>query len=109
MDVEAFGIQNTMLQEMQQMQNIVRQGTAIEPHSANGNINFTDTLRATVNNINQQQNVAADMTAAFDAGEQDDLVGTMVASQKASLSFSALMQVRNKLMTGFDEVMRMSF
>jgi flagellar hook-basal body complex protein FliE len=34
-------------------------------------------------------------------------VGAMVASQKAGLSFSALMQVRNKLMTGFDDIMRM--
>ncbi len=36
-----------------------------------------------------------------------ELVGAMVASQKAGLSFSALMQVRNKLMTGFDDIMRM--
>jgi flagellar hook-basal body complex protein FliE len=31
----------------------------------------------------------------------------MEASQKAGLSFSSLMQVRNKLMTGFDDIMRM--
>ncbi|MGL5186469.1 MAG: flagellar hook-basal body complex protein FliE, partial [Plesiomonas shigelloides] len=36
-----------------------------------------------------------------------DLVGAMVASQKASLSFTALVQVRQKLMTAYDDVMKM--
>ena len=34
-------------------------------------------------------------------------MGAMVASQKASLSFATLMQVRNKLMTGLDDIMRL--
>ena len=45
--------------------------------------------------------------AAVDRGESDDLVGAMLESQKASVSFSALLQVRNKLSTAFDDVMRM--
>ena len=40
-------------------------------------------------------------------GASDDLVGAMVESQKASVAFSALMQVRNKVTGAFEEVMRM--
>jgi len=45
--------------------------------------------------------------AAVYCGKRDDLVGAMIDSQKASVSFSALLQVRNKLTTAFDDVMRM--
>ncbi|MGG7387346.1 flagellar hook-basal body complex protein FliE, partial [Escherichia coli] len=37
-----------------------------------------------------------------------DLAGAMIASQQASLSFSALVQVRNKIATGFNDLMSMS-
>ena len=46
--------------------------------------------------INAQQNLSSEMMAAVDAGRSDDVVGAMVASQKADLSFSMLLQVRNK-------------
>ena len=38
-------------------------------------------------------------------GLSDDLAGAMIESQKASVAFSAMMQVRNKLTTALDEVM----
>ena len=43
-----------------------------------------------------------------DTGKSDDLAGAMIASQQASLSFSALVQVRNKIATGFNDLMSMS-
>eukprot|EP01034_Spumella_vulgaris_P035557 gene35557-43840_t len=42
--------------------------------------------------------MAAQKMADVDAGRSDDLVGAMLSSQEASLSFSMLMQVRNKVM-----------
>ena len=45
---------------------------------------------------------------AVDTGKSDDLAGAMIASQQASLSFSALVQVRNKIATGFNDLMSMS-
>ena len=45
--------------------------------------------------------------AAVDAGRSDDLVGAMLSSQEASLSFSMLMQVRNKVMGAVDEVVKL--
>ena len=44
---------------------------------------------------------------AVETGQSDDLVGAMIASQKASLSFNALMQVRNKVVTSFEEILKM--
>jgi flagellar hook-basal body complex protein FliE len=45
--------------------------------------------------------------ADVDSGKSDDLVGAMLASQEAGLSFSMLMQVRNKVMGGLDELIKL--
>ena len=55
-----------------------------------------------------QQNIAGEMVKAVDTGESEDVVGAMIASQKAGLSFSMLMEMRNKVLNGIDDVMRMS-
>lgn len=64
---------------------------------------FADVIKA----VDAQQHKASAMTEAVDSGASDDLVGAMVESQKASIAFSALMQVRNKVTSAFEEVMRM--
>ena len=68
---------------------------------------FADALKDTISEINHQQNSANEMTAAVDMGKSDDLVGAMVESQKASLSFDALVQIRNRLVQAFDDVIKM--
>ncbi|WP_039914715.1 flagellar hook-basal body complex protein FliE [Cellvibrio mixtus] len=64
---------------------------------------FADVFKA----VDAQQHKASAMAEAVDSGASDDLVGAMVESQKASVAFSALMQVRNKVTGAFEEVMRM--
>lgn len=45
--------------------------------------------------------------ADVDSGKSDDLVGAMLMSQEASLSFSMLMQVRNKVVGAVDDLIKM--
>ncbi|ASI21896.1 TPA: lateral flagellar hook-basal body complex protein LfiE [Aeromonas salmonicida] len=107
MKIEMMSSQVTLLQQMQRVANqAANQAPSIELNDAS-NVSFTDAMRDVVGRVNEQQNIASKLMTAVDAGQSDDLVGAMVASQKAGLSFSALMQVRNKLMTGFDDIMRM--
>lgn len=68
---------------------------------------FADALKGAIDEVNHQQNIANDMTTAVDMGQSDDLVGAMVESQKASLSFDALVQIRNRLVQAFDDVIKM--
>lgn len=96
--------QSILLSKMSQMQELAS-GEAIAPAQNDGmSQSFVDVVR----NINAQQNLASDMMRAVDAGESQDVVGTMITSQKASLSFNMMLEVRNKLLDGFDDVMRMS-
>ncbi|MGY4534357.1 flagellar hook-basal body complex protein FliE [Pseudomonas sp. TE3786] len=64
---------------------------------------FEQALRA----VDADQVKASESMAAVDSGESENLVGAMIDSQKASLSFTALLQVRNKLSGAFDDIMRM--
>jgi flagellar hook-basal body complex protein FliE len=51
--------------------------------------------------------VANQKMEAVDSGKSDDLVGAMLSSQQANLSFSMLMQVRNKVMGAVDELLKL--
>jgi len=45
--------------------------------------------------------------AAVERGESDDLVGAMLSSQEAGLSFSMMMQVRNKVVAAVDDLIKL--
>lgn len=68
---------------------------------------FLDTLKDSVNSINAQQVQADDMAARFAAGQVEDVHDAMISMEKASLSFKFMVEVRNKLLEGYQEVMRM--
>ncbi|TDN49780.1 flagellar hook-basal body complex protein FliE [Buttiauxella sp. JUb87] len=96
------------MQRMATMQAEVQQ-PLIAPSSQNNtqNTSFGSVFHAALNGVDRHQQDAANLATQIETGASDDLTGAMIASQKASLSFSALTQVRNKLMTGVDEIMKM--
>ncbi len=100
--------QQTMLGKMVEMQKMAASDNIEPAIVSNGGANISGDFKHVIRSINTQQNIAGDMMKAVDAGESDDVVGAMVASQKASLSFSMLMEMRNKVLNGIDDVMRMS-
>lgn len=81
---------------------------AANPLSANpAQGDFAGAMRAMVDAVSEKDRVAAERMQAVDAGQSDDLVGAMLASQDASLSFSMLMQVRNKVAGAIDELIKL--
>ncbi|GGY47971.1 flagellar hook-basal body complex protein FliE [Pseudoduganella sp. SL102] len=68
---------------------------------------FADAMMSAVSSVNAADKAAGEKMADVDAGRSDDLVGAMMASQEASLSFSMLMQVRNKVMGAVDELIKL--
>ena len=68
---------------------------------------FTGVMKQALDNVNAQDQAASAKVAAVESGKSDDLVGAMLASQQASLSFSMLMQVRNKVMSAVDELIKL--
>ena len=69
---------------------------------------FSDMLGQAVNKVNEVQQVSNQMAAAFEMGKSGvDITDVMIASQKASVSFQALTQVRNKLVQAYQDIMQM--
>jgi flagellar hook-basal body complex protein FliE len=98
-------VQQDLLGQMQQLQGVAS-GTVIKP-AEQAAPDAGGLFMAAMRSVDAQQHQAGAAMAAVDSGKSDDLVGAMLDSQKASVSFSALLQVRNKLTTAFDDVMRM--
>jgi flagellar hook-basal body complex protein FliE len=70
--------------------------------------NFGDVMKQAVNMVNEQQGTASNMMTGFETGASDaSLAEVMVSMQKASLSFQAMTEVRNKLVDAYHEIMNM--
>jgi flagellar hook-basal body complex protein FliE len=87
-------------------------GQSGSPFSAGANeagaaFSFAQSMKDAVGKVNEGDAAAGQKMADVDAGKSDDLVGAMLASQEASLSFSMLMQVRNKVMGAVDELIKL--
>ena len=74
------------------------------PPAATG---FDDVLKNALKEVNEAQNVSDQKTHQLVTGEVQDIHEVMIASQKASLSLQMTMQVRNKVVEAYQEVMRM--
>ncbi len=78
-----------------------------EPKRAGG-ADFGALLKQSIDQVNQIQQEANAMRTAFEKGEGEmDLAQVMIAAQKSSLSFEAMVQVRNKLIEAYKDVMNM--
>ena len=77
------------------------------PSAHQQGFSFAQTMQDTIGKINEGDVAAGQKMADVESGKSDDLVGAMLSSQEASLSFSMLMQVRNKVMGGLDELIKL--
>jgi flagellar hook-basal body complex protein FliE len=69
---------------------------------------FTDMFKQAVNQVNDLQQNSATLTKAYQAGDpQVDLTEVMIASQKSSIGFQALLQVRNRVVKAYEDIMKM--
>ena len=69
---------------------------------------FGDMLKEAIQEVNDLTTEAdAAIKKQIAAGETTDLHSTMIALQKAEVSFQTMMQIRNKIIRAYEEIMRM--
>ena len=79
-----------------------------KPPVSNDSGDFAAMLKQSIDSVNQTQKQSTKLATAFETGQSDvSLAEVMVASQKASVSFQAMVQVRNKLVDAYKDVMSM--
>jgi flagellar hook-basal body complex protein FliE len=57
--------------------------------------------------VNAAQTEAGAASEAYERGETSDIAGVMLARQKSSIAFEATLQVRNKLLSAYRDIMNM--
>lgn len=106
---------NELLQQMRSMREQVqpepRQSQPVDGPRESGASEapgFTDMLQQAVNGVNDVQQKSGELQDAFQAGDPDvDITQVMVQMQKASVSFEAMNQVRNRLVSAYQDIMNM--
>ena len=85
--------------------NIIKVGTNTNVKT----VDFKDLLIESIEKVNQDQIFAEKMDEKLMLGETDNIHDVMIASQKAELSLSFAVEIRNKVLAAYKEIMRMQF
>lgn len=68
---------------------------------------FAATLENALKDVNQAQHRSSELSSAYERGETVDIAKVMLARQEASVGFEATLQVRNKLLSAYQNIMNM--
>jgi len=98
---------DTLLMQMRAMA-AQAQGKSAETSPAEGGADFSAMLKQSIDKVNETQVNSAKLADAFQAGDPNvEVSELMVALQKSNVSFQAMLQVRNKLVNAYQEIMNM--
>lgn len=98
---------DTLLTQMRAMA-AQAQGQTTATNNPAGQSDFSDILKQSVEKVNDAQMDSKKLQEAFQMGDPNVQVSeVMVAMQKSNVSFQAMLQVRNKLVSAYQEIMNM--
>ena len=81
-------------------------GSTVVPAQAQPN-SFAATLEGALRQVNDGQTQAAQLSDAYERGQEVDIAKVMLARQQASVGFEATLQVRNKILAAYKDIMSM--
>lgn len=98
---------NHLLLQMKILAAKARNDMVVNP-SPVGQSEFGQLLKNAINDANQLQNNATDLAKRFEEGDKNiHLTDVMMATQKAHLSLQAVAQVRNHVVSAYQDIMNM--
>jgi len=80
--------------------------TAQKQKEAQNSVSFGNMLAQSLNEVNQLHLAADEAMENLAAGKQKNIHETMIALEKADVAFQLLMQVRNKIISAYETIMR---
>ena len=104
-------MRSTILNQNQALQRAAGRGAAGGldggVDGAGGTPDFGAAISNALQQVNAQQAKASEMSEAYERGDTHDIVSVMIERQKASLGFETTLQVRNKLLSAYRDIMNM--
>lgn len=99
---------NPLLAQLRSMAAAAQAGAATTAPDNTEDTAFSSVLANAIGDVNHDMQVASEFKKAFVSGDRKvDLSEVMVASQKAKVEFELVLQVRNKLLSAYHDVMNM--
>jgi len=71
------------------------------------NTSFSEVLKDSISKVSELEKEANQQTEQLVKMESQDIHNTLIAVEKADLSFQLMMQIRNKIINAYEEIMRM--
>ena len=97
-----------VLSQIRAMSSMAEGNPATAATADAGRPDFAGLLAESVNKVNELQQTAGKLATSFEAGDQNvNLAQVMVSLEKSGLAFQAMTQVRNKLLSAYQEIMNM--
>lgn len=99
---------NAILQQNSALQQLAKKTPTLgtEPTETKPD-GFASTMRTALDQVNQGQHASSDAATSYEMGQTTDIAAVMMAKQKASIGFEATLQVRNKLLSAYQDIMNM--
>jgi len=93
---------------LMQMRALAVQAQGLPRPAETPTANFSSLMKTALDQVNAMQQNAATMAEAFERGSKEvDVAQVMVSMQKANIAFQATTQVRNRLISAYQEIMNM--
>lgn len=95
---------------LSQMRTLRAQSSGLATPTANGAApaNFSDTLKGAINSVAATQNTAASLASRFELGDDTvNLSDVMIAGAKSQVAFRGTVEVRNRLVAAYQDIMNM--
>lgn len=96
-----------MLEQLRQMEGLAKSQAPSETPATSGP-EFGSMLKNAIDHVNDLQKASSTLATQVESGDGGaSLVKAMIASQKSSVAFQATLQVRNKLVSAYQDIMNM--
>ena len=86
--------------------------TIDQPMSSGGSVketqgSFADTLKTAISNVNELQKASDKASQDLATGRTDNVADVMISAEKADIALRVMVQVRNKIIDAYQEIMKM--
>jgi flagellar hook-basal body complex protein FliE len=103
---EIMAMRQQIIGRSQLLQQVHANAAATQP-SGTGSGGFTQALTNALGSVNATQVKAETLSSDYEQGKTQDVAKVMLARQEAQVGFEATLQVRNKLMSAYQDIMKL--
>ena len=100
-------MRSSILDQNQALQRAAGRAATAGVEGGGATPDFGSAISAALQQVNGQQAKASALSEAYERGDTHDIVSVMIERQKASLGFETTLQVRNKLLSAYRDIMNM--